>query len=183
MSELNPYAPPADVGPGSGRSVGSDGTNAVRQGDVAVFPVHGSALPDRCVVCNAPAGGYRLRKTFYWHHPAIYLAILAGALIYVILAMVVRKSARVELGLCEAHRARRRNGLILAWSGMAVGLVGLLAGAAYGSGAMAIGGFVVLVALPIVGSLMARAAYPTRIDDRWVWLKVGRPFLDGLPPG
>lgn len=28
---------------------------------------------------------------------------------------------------------------------------------------------------------MARTAYPSKIDDHHVWLKVGQPFLDSVP--
>src|SRR6266446_5069294 len=40
----------------------------------------GAVLPDRCVKCNAPAEGYRLKRNLAWHQPAIYLTILAGIL-------------------------------------------------------------------------------------------------------
>src|ERR1035438_9056155 len=30
-------------------------------------------FPDRCVKCNAPANGFRLKRVLYWHHPAYYL--------------------------------------------------------------------------------------------------------------
>jgi hypothetical protein len=181
MAEPNPYAPPADFGPVPSGTAGAPETNVSRQGSVALLPVYGSVFPDRCVVCNAPAGGYRLRRTLYWHHPAIYLSILGGLLVYVILATVMRKSALVELGLCERHRARRRNGLILACGGFLLALIAMFWCAWNSSAGGIFAGIGLMVVLPIAGGLLARVASPTRIDDRWVLLKVGQPFLDSLP--
>src|SRR5258706_76322 len=31
-----------------------------------------AALPDRCIKCNAPAEGSRLKRTLYWHPPGWY---------------------------------------------------------------------------------------------------------------
>src|SRR3954468_23626244 len=39
-----------------------------------------AVLPDRCVKCNAPAEGFRLRRNLSWHQPAIYLTIFIGLL-------------------------------------------------------------------------------------------------------
>ena len=58
---------------------------------------------------NAPAEGYTKKFNLSWHHPALYLIVLAGVLIYVIVALIVRKTARVNIPLCPAHRAKRRN--------------------------------------------------------------------------
>ena len=35
-----------------------------------------TVFPDRCIKCNAPAGGSRLKRTLYWAHPAYLLLIL-----------------------------------------------------------------------------------------------------------
>jgi hypothetical protein len=180
MTDFNPYAPPAsDVSfgpPGSDRAEG-----AWRDGDRLVVHTMGCALPDRCVVCNAPARGYRLTKTFYWHSPAVYLTLLIGALIYVIVAAIVRKKVTVGLGLCEEHRARRRLGLIIGWVGFLGSFALMIALAVAGSAALMVG-MVGMIVLPIVSLFLARVAYPTKIDDHYAWLKVGQPFLDSLPP-
>src|SRR5205814_1141094 len=69
----------------------------------------GARLPDACVKCGGPPNGRPLRKTFYWHQPALAVLILAGVLLYAIVALIVRKSIRLEVPLCQAHAARRRN--------------------------------------------------------------------------
>jgi hypothetical protein len=182
MPELNPYAPPSsDLDPRTGPDSGSG--NAVRIGDVVRVPAFGSQMPDRCVVCNAPAGGFKLKRTFYWHHQAIYILLFVAALLYIIVALLVRKRAIVSFGLCEKHRVRRRNALILALGGLGLGLMLSIAGANSTSSEIIFVGLAVLVILPITGALLARTAQPTRIDDQWAWLKVGRPFLESLPRG
>ena len=116
MNELNPYAPPAaDVD-----SVRSESAHGFwREGDVLVMASGQSVvLPDRCIHCNQPAGGFKLKRTVYWHNPALYLLIVISALIYVIVALIVRKSVRLEVGLCQRHRSRRRLGLALLFVGL-----------------------------------------------------------------
>jgi hypothetical protein len=181
MTDFNPYAPPA-----SDVSYGASGPNrtegAWRDGDRLVVQTMGCELPDRCVVCNGPARGYRLKKTFFWHSPAVYLTLLIGALIYVILAAIVRKKVTVGLGLCEEHRARRRTGLLVGWLGFLGSFVLMVVGIATSSPPILILPAVLgMIGLPIAGMLLARVAYPTKIDDRYAWLKVGQPFLDSLP--
>ncbi len=92
---------------------------AVRSGDrlfIAVPPAGQTAqLPPICIKCGQPASGKPLVKVFSWHHPALYLVILAGVLIYVIVAMIVRKTIRVAVPLCPHHRQRRSLWVTLAW--------------------------------------------------------------------
>jgi hypothetical protein len=180
MSQYNPYAPPADDAPVHRAQGPSEGIWC-KDGQLVVHKI-GGRLPDRCVVCNAPAHGYKLRKTFAWHPPEYYITIIAGLLIYVIVAMVSRKTALVELGLCEQHRARRRNGLIIAWAGFAGSFCLMFVGAAGRSGKLFIGSVVGLVVVPLAGALVARVVYPTKIDNEYAWFRVGKPFLDSLPP-
>src|SRR3712207_3999182 len=60
---------------------------AWREGPVLIVPTLVS-LPDACVKCSAPAGGWRLRKTLAWHNPLLALMIIfPGLLIYAIVAL------------------------------------------------------------------------------------------------
>jgi hypothetical protein len=154
----------------------------------------GSVGPDRCVKCNAPANGYRYSKTFYWHESAYYLLILAGIIVYAIVAMIIRKSGRVSVGLCPAHRAvRTRHSLIVT----AIVLLGI--GVIIGGPVMAsntnvrsdsemygVGGVLGGIFLLLAGAIYASVALPVlqvrKIDERFVYLKrAGAPFLEGLP--
>jgi heme exporter protein D len=90
----------------------------------------GAALPDRCVACNAPANGYRQRRTLYcsplaWRIAAFVAPfacfalgaytnegwLMAGILLLPVpLAIVhalIRKSLKVEIGVCKRHRRLR----------------------------------------------------------------------------
>src|SRR6478609_9496771 len=112
----NPYAAPsAEVDYGRSALGGAE-HGIYREGLFLVVPVQGASLPARCVVCNAPAHT-RLHRKLYWHPAGYYLLILISALIYVIVAVIVRKRAHFELGLCDQHAGRRRLGLWLGWRG------------------------------------------------------------------
>ncbi|MEM6295043.1 MAG: hypothetical protein AAGA54_27470 [Myxococcota bacterium] len=148
---------------------------------VVVAP-HGAPWPDRCVKCNAPAEGIRIKQTVYWHPAWMYLLILPGVLIYAIVAMIERKTYTTEVGLCPKHNKQRNM--------MRAG-AGLLTVASMGScGAglsMEVGALLgVSVALFAVGMGCAIGARnlirAKKIDTHYAWLKTGRPFTDALPP-
>jgi hypothetical protein len=185
VNEYNPYAPPASDHQqwGHGAPPNADATGCWRDGDTVVMMKNHSRLPDRCVICNQPAHGYRLKKTLYWHDPLVYLALLAGVLIYAIIALVSRKSAYVELGLCPAHKQRRIIGIAVAIGGFCLFFVLMLVGASNNSSELLLGSLVLMLILPIVGLILARTAQPKRIDDHYAWLKVGRPFLETFTYG
>ncbi|HEY7405779.1 MAG TPA: hypothetical protein VIB39_19795 [Candidatus Angelobacter sp.] len=80
-------------------------------------------LPPVCVKCGQPATGKPVVKTYSWHHPGFYLLILIALLIYVIVALIVRKTVRVGVYLCPQHAQRRSLWLTLAWVLPLVGIV------------------------------------------------------------
>jgi len=72
-------------------------------------------LPPMCVKCGRPAAGAPVNKTFSWHRPGWYLLIFVGLLIYVLVALAVRKSIRIGVPLCAEHAQRRSLWMTLAW--------------------------------------------------------------------
>jgi hypothetical protein len=113
MSELNPYAAPQFGGPLPHSAEANGGV--WRDGIVLVMHKQ-AVLPDRCVKCNESVNGLRLKRKLSWHHPALYLMIFfPGLLFYAIVALIVRKTARIDVGICERHRSRRRIGIAVAW--------------------------------------------------------------------
>lgn len=177
MAEFNPYAAPAhDVGMQPRER--ADG-GLWRSGRLLVMDKT-TPLPDACVVCAAPADGFTLRRRLFWHSRWWYLMILINLLVYVIVAMAVRRRADIRVGLCAAHRGRRRMWIALAWS-LAVAAVALpFALAHLGDDAAA----VVVAALPLlllaaglVGVYGARVVYPKRIDDEFAWIGGVSPAL------
>jgi|SRR5271155_2464363 len=66
----------------------------------------GSILPARCVKCgNTPTDPWP-KISFSWHHPGYYLFIITP-LIYVIVALIVRKTIKLSIPLCKAHKSIR----------------------------------------------------------------------------
>ena len=102
----------------------------VRQGSQLILPNPGPAqaavLPPFCVRCNAPSNGKPLTKTLYWHHPALYLVILAGVIIYAIVALIVRKTMKVQVPLCPHHAQRRGTAVMLSWLMPLIGIADVI---------------------------------------------------------
>jgi len=138
-------------------------------------------LPDRCVCCNAPANGYRLKRQLYWHPPAYFLLIVISILIYVIVALIIRKRAVLHVGLCEQHRAKRKRVILFSWLSVFLGLIMIFVG--FGThGGISLLGLLVLLGAAIYGVIAARIVAPTKIEKELVWLKgPGTEFLDTLP--
>lgn len=142
-----------------------------------------AALPDRCVKCNAPAKGLRLKRKFSWHHPILYLLVFGAALLYVIIAAVLSKRATVYLGLCNKHFQRRRKQLIVGWLVLLVGVITPILAIAYDYTILALFGVVSLISGVVWLVVVSRVVSVKRIDDRLVWLNGFNPnYLSQLPP-
>jgi len=139
-------------------------------------------FPDRCVKCNAPANGFRLKRVLYWQHPAYYLLLLCNILILLIVVLIVRKKAVLYIGLCEAHRKQRKIALIACSMGMLGGVALIIGGAVSQSGWLVLAGAVIFLAGAIWGILKGRTIAATKIDKENVWIGgVCHEFLDQLP--
>jgi len=138
-------------------------------------------LPDKCIKCNAPANGLRLKRDLYWHPSAIYLLIILSILIYAIVAIIVRKRAKIEIGLCPTHARKRKICIALAWFSW-LGMLGLfIAAAGLGSGALAAVGCLMFIAA-IVVSCMTSPVAARKIDKNYVWISgVCGEYLADLP--
>lgn len=138
-------------------------------------------LPNRCVKCNEPTGE-RLKRKLTWHHPAIYLTVLISILVYAVVALVLRKTATVNVGLCEEHLSTRRRNLAITW---VLGLAGALCfplAAMLDDATPVLIGLLLLLATAIYGIVTLRVVVPTRIDDHFVWLKGVNPiYLQEFP--
>jgi hypothetical protein len=168
---------------------------AWREGPILIVPAQAS-LPARCVKCNAivgdERGSRRLTQKLAWHHPAIFLLILPGVLIYAIVALCLQKKAAVELSLCPIHNAKRTRWLIFTWVTVLIGLGTIVGGCAGGVGYAhnndmwpawrMLGGLLIAIIGGIVGIVGSRVLTPKRIDDRYAWLKGADPdFLSNFP--
>jgi hypothetical protein len=162
----------------------------MRDGNRLIVPVitlgQIAHLPPPCVKCGAPANGKPVNKTFSWHHPALYLLLLAGVLIYLLVAVIVRKSMRMSVPLCARHAQRRSTAVTLAWVIPLVGVADAFILPRFGMD----GGVVALitVALVLTGIVIwAIVDYPIRpksIDQsRGVFTGCAEAYLQQFPPG
>ncbi len=176
MPDVTNVVSPTLVRPDPARPEG-----AWRDGKVVVLRA-GAGLPSRCVKCNAPADGPTKWRRLYWHHPAIYLLILISILIYAIVALIVRKQAVVNPGLCAAHKRRRLAGILGGWAGVVLGLGLLIFGVADDSGWTALAGVALFFGGLFGGMVLAYLVSPARVDKDAVRLRgCGSAFLESLP--
>jgi len=140
-------------------------------------------LPDRCVKCNAPANGVRLRRRLAWHSPVLYLLIFVAVLIYAILAAVLSKRATIYIGLCAEHVQGRRKKIAVGWILLAGGLISIVVGFAYEYPIIGLLGFAVFLFALVWLIMVSRVVTPKKIDDRLVWLNgINSAYLSQLPP-
>lgn len=193
MADINPYESPACCDYLVPTIVVEDDQSQqglFRKGNQLVMHKQAS-LPDRCVKSNQPAGGLRLRRSLSWHHPMLYLTLFIGVLIFVILAVILRKQATIEIGLSEEWFRKRRSAILVGWilalSGIAIAALSLLA-ISDPHGQMAWAGWGIPIGIltllggMIFGLLNSQMVTPARITDNFIWLKGVHPdFLADLP--
>jgi hypothetical protein len=159
---------------------------AWRSGRDLVVPVAAS-LPERCVKCNAPVQeDGRMARRFEWFHPLLYLLLIINLLVFIIVMLVVRKKALVELSVCREHRARRYRHLTVAWClgliGFATLIFAIFAGPGNNSLALAMIAIAFMLIGGIYGLFLGRILVARRIRDGYVWLRGADPgFLDTFP--
>lgn len=142
----------------------------------------GAELPDRCVKCNAPTPGPKFKKKLTWHHPAIYILLFVALLIYLVVAMVLRKSITVELGLCDEHKAKHRRSLFITWALILLGFGGFILAIVAEDGNLALPAALLLLVGIVYAVVAVRIVTPAKIDDKFAWLKgVNKDYLNELP--
>ena len=180
MESFNPYQPPTaaiipplPAAPEATADVWRDGKELVVR--------YRSQMPARCVKCNAPAVQPMKKRRFTWHHPGYYLLILVGLLLYVIVALIARKSVYLSPGLCQTHALRRQRIIWAAWIAAIGGLVLMFSGGSLGAGAVLLGLVFVLGSL-IASTTGARILTASRIDESYARFRgCGNEFLATLP--
>lgn len=138
-------------------------------------------LDNRCIKCNGPADK-RIKRTLYWHHPALFLTVFAGLIIYVILAIVLRKRAKVEFAVCLRHRQQHWIRVAIAWLVPLVGIGMVAIAISMESIPLLIAGFVVFLGGLVYAAVAVPYLKPKLIDDHFVWLKGCCPeYLSAFP--
>jgi hypothetical protein len=146
----------------------------------------GLPLPNRCVKCAEPAAT-KLRKRLTWHPSALYLAIFAAVLPYLVLALILRRTLTVDLPLCAACTRKRWRNIAVLFAGF-LGFVGLLVMAVLalrrheGQATAWFAGAAIMLLFVFLWGWGIQIAMARRIDERYARLiKVGQPFLNLLP--
>src|SRR5689334_6970592 len=85
-----------------------------RQGSTLVVP-RKVALPPRCFKCGEPVAGRPMKVSTSYLNSLWLLLIFAGLLVYIIVALILRKTGTVHLYLCPRHRSRRRVTILVCW--------------------------------------------------------------------
>jgi hypothetical protein len=141
-----------------------------------------ATLPDRCVKCNLPAQGSRLKRSLQWHHPILYVLIFAGLIIYLIVALIARKKAVIYVGLCQEHLAKRQRDVAIAWGIGALSLLCFVLTIVLNDATFLLGTLVFLIAAIIYAIAVARVVAPVKIDNNFVWLAgVNRDYVNSFP--
>ncbi|HUQ05289.1 MAG TPA: hypothetical protein VM261_22450 [Kofleriaceae bacterium] len=148
-----------------------------RDGELLVCPRE-CMLPPHCVKCGAPASERHTAK-LYWHPPGWYALLLLSLWGYLIAALLVRKKAVLEVGLCDRHARRRRRGRMTGWMIVLGGVAVMFTG----DPIVILAGIVAVLTGLLVASAMGRLAVARRIDDCYVWVRgVHASILRALPP-
>jgi len=182
MSDLNHYTAPKAAISAKERQLEEGG--AWRDGDLLAM-TSGFGLPDRCLKCNQPTDQRRLKRNLSWHQPFWFVLLVISPLIYIIVAMIVRKTGKVAVPLCPAHRRSRRWAIAVGWLSALVGVGFIIIGAGMFDrpDVGLIGGLVFLFFGILYGVLRSQVAVPQKIDKRLIWLRKVHPdFLAELPP-
>src|SRR5262245_35546938 len=83
--------------------------------DDTTLVMHRTArLPEYCIKCGAALDRPMMARTLRWQHPLLLLLLLGGLpglILYFIIALVVRKTARADIGVCEEHAGKRRTAI------------------------------------------------------------------------
>lgn len=142
-----------------------------------------ASLPDFCVKCDSPANGFRLKRRMSWHPPVLYLLFFLAWILYLVVALIVRKQATVYLGLCQKHFQRRQQLLVVGWILFGVGLVSPVLGFSMDYPAIALLGIMLLFFSIVWLALVTRVVNVQKIDDRFVWLTgLDKNYLARFPP-
>ena len=163
-------------------SIGLAPVIARKRGKQVVVP-RSASLPASCIKCGTPAQ-IPWRKKFYWHSPWLYIMILfPGLLIYLIVALIVRKQMELNLPLCDTHHADRKRYRLLG-ALMLIGFlpVGLLLGYNFSTALGWITGSGMFIGGIVFWHLSQLGLAPIKIDEtEGIFRGAGEAFLNLLP--
>ena len=150
-----------------------------------------SSFPDRCILSNEPTS-FRLKTVLYWHLPVFYLLILAGPLVYVLVAMFSRKRAEFYIPLAERYVLQRRQNVVMTVTLLLAGILIFVFGIVtigsrnsqwfLMSASLVVLGPVFMFFAGLLGIYGCRIVFPKYIDNNIAMLGGASPeFLASLP--
>ena len=152
-----------------------------REGDRMVVAAD-AELPDRCVKTDLPADGQWADIRLRWHHPALYLVLILGIIVYFIMAYYMSTSMIVRVGITEPVLNAGRWTRSLVWTLVLGGVVLCVVAAAVRDPALFWAGGVLLVLAVPVFLLRPRIIWATRMERGCVWIAGVHPdYLARLP--
>jgi hypothetical protein len=155
--------------------------------------VRAPRLPEMCMVCGQRSET-EVKKSFSWYPPWVGVTILAGLIVYVILAVVLTKRMTVDVPLCNRHRGHFWKRTLLTWltliawlatGGVAFALAAALAPRNDAGPAMgivcALFGIGLIGVIIVIAVAQSTAIRPKEITDRDITLlRVHDDFIDAM---
>lgn len=158
----------------------TDEDSVWRKNSVLIMTRH-ALLPNGCIKCNEPVKR-KLKRDLSWHHPALYLTVFVGPLVYVLLALILRKKATIEVGLCENHSALRTRNIMITWALGLLSVGSFFLASRLEDLTFAEIGVMLILSTAVYGIVKVRVVIPTKIDENLIWLKgFDRNYLANLP--
>lgn len=191
MSNVNPYAYSPGQNPFGEQIVQAQpvpaGPQATmwRKGNMLVMYKLAPFPPDVCILSNQQATR-KLRRNLQWHPQWIGLLVLIAVPLYIIVSMIMRKTAKLDIPLSEAWYQRRITRMFIAWGSVLAAFISMGLGIALADNPIAplffLSFFGLLLFGIFFGIFSCRLVHPDRIDDNYVWLKGVHPdYLNRLP--
>lgn len=171
QSAPQPYAPPY----GAQNPVG-----IWARGDMMIF--HKQAVfPDICLKSGKPAGGSRFKQNLSWFPPWIVVTLFVAWIIFLILALIMTKKAKIDVGVLPEFKQRRRLHMGIGLSAMFVAIFCGIGGIAWAINTdpdvhpaaivLMIGGLLGFLASLIYLNIAPRLFKVKKITDFYVYLQ------------
>ena len=152
-----------------GAPLATAGADAWQSGD-AVVTLNGGTLPLRCVKCNGAVTGKHIPRTLYWHSEWVYILLLSP-LIYLIVSLLVRKSARLSVPICDQHRKQRQIAIGVSWLLVVVAMACAFFAIFIEAGALGTLAAVIFGAAIVVGVWKGTLVNAKKIDAEYIWVR------------
>lgn len=172
---LNPYEAPQSVVKNAfprGAGVRADGKHLI--------VTNGSALPMRCLKCNAECGeaDVRITKKLHFASPWIYVLLLVNIIVLVIVYYIVRKPVEISFSRCHLHAKVLSKNRSICGISLIIALISGIIGISYELPALTILALISLVTFLIVLIRVTNAVVLVKHHKGEFWLKgAGPDFL------